>query len=160
MTCASSHPDRLLPVMTEVTDIAAPKVIMKMTGGEESEGVRGKGKVLARSVHEYSPRPRLRHRANVRAIAGGLHPLGSHTPRRTARISKLDDTGIRGRGLLSPIGKSVPLLVGGEAACTPRLLTPMAQTSWLEPTVHHVSYCSAYSLLSRANHTFKIHPVC
>ncbi|KAL1664204.1 folate-sensitive fragile site protein Fra10Ac1-domain-containing protein [Schizophyllum commune] len=90
---------------------------VKLEEDDDSAGVRGKGKTLARSVHEYSLRPHLRHRATARAIAGGLHPLGSHTPRRTARIPKLDDTGIRGRDLLSPIGRSVLQLVGESTPC-------------------------------------------
>ena len=162
MTYAYSHlPDRLLRVTTEVADIAAPGLMMKVTGGEESEGRRGKGKALARSVLEYGLRPRLRHRARARAIAGALHPLGSHTPRHTACIPKLDDTGILSPGLPSPIGRSIPLLVGGEATRSSLLLTPTTQMPRLKLAIHHVFYCSPYSLLlSRANYIPKSTPCC
>ncbi|KAL1690980.1 folate-sensitive fragile site protein Fra10Ac1-domain-containing protein [Schizophyllum commune] len=109
--------ERALPPASE----SARQVKLEDDDDVRNECVWEKGKVLARSVLEYSLHPRLRHRATARAIAGALHPLGSLTPRRTARIPKLDDTGIHGRGLQSPIGKSVPLLVG---AARPSYVVP------------------------------------
>ncbi|KAI5885869.1 uncharacterized protein SCHCODRAFT_02519127 [Schizophyllum commune H4-8] len=87
---------------------------VKLEADDDSKGVlgKGKGKVLARNNRDSNNCLRLR--ATARVIAGGLHPLDMHTPPRTARIPKLDDIGTLGRGLLNQIGKSVPLLVGGE----------------------------------------------